>query len=99
MALDPSVWDKLTADRLRQAILEVKRSKLTIRKTPLLVVDRSQSALVRKLGLNKLFLKLENLQLCGSFKIRGIVNFLAVQGLNDDLEKKPRFVTMSAGNF
>jgi threonine dehydratase len=76
-------------ERARAAL----RSKIV--ETPLLQRRADQDTFVGDtLRLSKLSLKLENMQVQGSFKIRGILNVLG-----DPTKRRGKLVTMSAGNF
>ena len=104
--MEVSIWEQLTKERVLAGIKATKESELGVRRTPLLEIDGRQSELVKSLGLRKLYLKLESLQVGGSFKARGIASFLAAHGHTPGHTpdssaslRGRRFVTMSAGNF
>jgi threonine dehydratase len=75
-------------------IKEVKKAEIRIRgyvrKTPL-----EYSPFLSKEGKNKVYLKLENLQLTGSFKIRGAVNKILSLTMED---RERGVITSSSGN-
>ena len=74
---------------------DVRRAELTIRPhlapTPLL----SHPLLSELLGCNA-FVKLENIQQIGAFKIRGAINLLATMG---EIERRKGIVTATRGNY
>ena len=77
-------------DFIDETNLAVKRINNYIRKTPL---DYSQ--FLSNEGKNNTFLKLENFQLTGSFKIRGATNkILSLK----DIERSKGIITASSGN-
>ncbi|XP_043944323.1 serine racemase isoform X2 [Protopterus annectens] len=80
----------LTLQMLQDAREKVKNSPLHVVRTP--VVNINQTALLHHPSCD-LFLKLENLQTTGSFKIRGVANQFAGR------PRGGQFVTMSAGNY
>ncbi|KAJ1161463.1 hypothetical protein NDU88_001948 [Pleurodeles waltl] len=78
----------ISREMLEEARRQVQESPLQIIRTPL--INREETTLSLETKCN-LFLKLENMQNTGSFKIRGVANqFARAQG--------GQFVTMSAGN-
>nr|XP_020457157.1 serine racemase isoform X2 [Monopterus albus] len=82
--------DAVTLNLLREAMETVRSSPLGIINTPL--IPWCQTTLPLSIDCN-IFLKLENMQRTGSFKIRGVAN---------QFTKRPKglhFVTMSAGNY
>ena len=77
-------------DWQKEAEVAYSRIKNIIRKTPL-----EYSHALSRLGDCQVYLKLENMQLTGSFKLRGATNFVL------DLSEKDRnngVVTVSSGN-
>ena len=76
-----------TSEAITRAARRIKPYAL---KTPLLY----SAALSEKTG-SKLYLKMECWQKCGSFKIRGISNFL---GRLEEAKDRSRLVTASSGN-
>lgn len=77
-------------DFIKEAKKAEKRIRSYVRKTPL-----EYSQFLSKEGKNKTYLKLENLQLTGSFKIRGAINKL----LSLSQEDRGRgVITSSSGN-
>ena len=84
-----SVFTRLELDDFERASDRI-RSK--IRQTPLL---KAKQLFHNPLPSRQLFLKLENLQPTGSFKIRGAMNTLSL--LNEE-EKKRGLITASGGN-
>uniref|UniRef100_UPI00398F63AF L-threonine dehydratase catabolic TdcB isoform X2 n=1 Tax=Pristiophorus japonicus TaxID=55135 RepID=UPI00398F63AF len=74
---------------LQEAKETVKRSTLQIIKTPL--IHLPHGAIPIEINCN-LYMKLENMQTTGSFKIRGVANQFSRR------ESGP-FITMSAGNY
>ncbi|XP_061663926.1 L-threonine ammonia-lyase-like [Syngnathoides biaculeatus] len=82
--------DSLTLDLIREARETVRRSPLGVINTPM--VPWSQTTLPAHKA-RSIYIKLENMQTTGSFKIRGVANQFAKR------PKGGRFVTMSAGNY
>ncbi|KPP75629.1 putative serine racemase [Scleropages formosus] len=85
-----SVAASITLEMLKEAWETVRSSPLGVINTPM--IPCSQTTLPLNCG-DSIYLKMENLQRTGSFKIRGVANQLA---------RRPRghpFVTMSAGNY
>ncbi|KAG7454408.1 hypothetical protein MATL_G00259370 [Megalops atlanticus] len=88
--MDETCVDSITIDMLKEARETVRASPLGVINTPM--IHWSQTTLPLNVKSN-IFIKMENLQRTGSFKIRGVANQFA---------KRPRgghFVTMSAGNY
>ncbi|CAJ1054422.1 L-threonine dehydratase catabolic TdcB [Xyrichtys novacula] len=82
--------DLVTLNLLREAMETVKSSPLGVIKTPM--IPWCQTTLPLEISCN-IYIKLENMQKTGSFKIRGVANQFA---------RRPsggHFVTMSAGNY
>ncbi len=77
-------------DFVKEAKKAEKRIRSYIRKTPL-----EYSPFLSKEGKNKTYLKLENLQLTGSFKIRGAINKILSLTLED---REKGVITSSSGN-
>ena len=80
----------ISIDLKKEALEAEKRIRKYVRETPL-----EYSSYLSQLGNCKVFLKLENVQLTGSFKFRGAMNKLL------SLSKKERekgVVTASSGN-
>jgi threonine dehydratase len=76
---------------IKREVLEAEeRIRLHVRQTPLV-----ESLLLSRLTGSKVYLKTENFQVSGSFKIRGAMN--AYLGLTDE-QKKKGIVTASSGN-
>ncbi|XP_061523857.1 L-threonine dehydratase catabolic TdcB-like [Phycodurus eques] len=82
--------DSLTLDLLREARETVRRSPLGVIYTPM--IPWSQTTLPAHKA-HSIYIKLENMQTMGSFKIRGVANQFARR------PKGGHFVTMSAGNY
>jgi threonine dehydratase len=83
--------NELTMGDVYREVLEAgKRIKNYIRETPL-----EHDFFLSRLGGGKVFLKLENLQLTGSFKLRGAFNRLLTLSAE---EKEAGVVTASSGN-
>ncbi|XP_061523860.1 L-threonine dehydratase catabolic TdcB-like [Phycodurus eques] len=82
--------DSITMDLLREARETVRRSPLGVINTPM--IPWSQTTLPAHKA-NSIYIKLENMQTTGSFKIRGVANQFARR------PKGGRFVTMSSGNY
>jgi threonine dehydratase len=81
----------LTArDVYREALAAQKRIRAYVRETPL-----EQDFFLSQQGNCRVFLKLENLQLTGSFKLRGAFNKLLTLG---NREKEKGVITASTGN-
>ncbi|MGH0139031.1 UNVERIFIED_CONTAM: hypothetical protein FKN15_068162 [Acipenser sinensis] len=81
---------QLTLEMLKEARDTVMNSPLGVVNTPL--IPLSQTALPLDVTYN-LYIKMENMQRTGSFKIRGVANQFARR------PKGGHFVTMSAGNY
>ncbi|XP_078409513.1 L-threonine dehydratase catabolic TdcB-like isoform X3 [Cetorhinus maximus] len=79
----------LSLQMLQEARKTVQRSTLQVIKTPL--IHLPHGAIPMKINCN-LYMKLENMQTTGSFKIRGVANQFSRR------ESGP-FITMSAGNY
>jgi threonine dehydratase len=85
------VEEKRLSANLNKEVLEAfERIKKYIRETPL-----EYSPFLSQLGDCNVFLKLENLQITGSFKLRGAMNKLFSL---DESEKQNRVITASSGN-
>src|SRR3954466_8008679 len=84
---DPEIWRDVTGGEVAERV-----RKLT-RVTPLIPAP----ALGRRTGAD-VWLKLENLQRTGSFKLRGAAARLAALALRAGSDGKPRVVAASAGN-
>ena len=106
------VSDKLlTLDDIKSAEEVVRESKLKVRQTPCIQVrggDGSQTCSLfsdieefNPDNWPEIWIKCENLQNTGSFKIRGVASqfdaFTKSQGVGGD--ENPGLVTMSAGNY
>ncbi|XP_062852537.1 L-threonine ammonia-lyase [Trichomycterus rosablanca] len=91
--MEDQLAKSVTFEMLKKAQEMVNSSPLGVNKTP--VIPWSQTTLPLKVSCDVL-LKLENMQMTGSFKIRGVANQFAnkVQQSNGG-----NFVTMSAGNY
>ncbi len=82
---------KSLAEKVRRETLEAeKRIRKHIRETPV-----EHSVYLSQLGSCNVYLKLENLQLTGSFKLRGAVN--KILSLSEE-EKERGLMTASSGN-
>ena len=79
-----------TMDFIKKAKEAERRIRSYIRKTPL-----EYSPFLSKEGKNKTYLKLENLQLTGSFKIRGAINKILSLTIED---RERGVITSSSGN-
>lgn len=77
-------------DIAREVLEGERRIRGYIRETPL-----EHSRFLSELGEAKVYLKLENVQVTGSFKIRGVLNKLLSLDLSDEGKE---FVTASTGN-
>lgn len=77
-------------DFIKEAKKAEKRIRSYVRETPL-----EHSPFLSKEGNNKTYLKLENLQLTGSFKIRGAINKLLSLTIED---REKGVITSSSGN-
>ncbi|XP_046353314.2 L-threonine dehydratase catabolic TdcB-like [Haliotis rufescens] len=88
-------WDLVTVGDMQEARSVITRHPLCVR-TPLLklVQDMFPQLAGHKL---QLYLKLENMQTTGSFKIRGVVN--QMRHLEAQLASDKIPITMSAGNY
>ncbi|XP_039617026.1 L-threonine ammonia-lyase [Polypterus senegalus] len=82
--------ENLTLEMIKDARKLIKESPLGVINTQL--VPWTQTSLHMDISCN-LYLKLENMQKTGSFKIRGVTNQLVKK------TKGEKFVTMSAGNY
>ena len=84
-------WKKENSfDFVQHALDAEKRIREFIRKTPL-----EYSPILSRLGKGRVYLKLENLQISGSFKLRGALNKLLSLS---EAEKTRGIVTASSGN-
>ena len=77
-------------DFIKETKKAEKRIRSYVRKTPL-----EYSQFLSKKGNNKTYLKLENLQLTGSFKIRGAINKILSLTIED---RERGIITSSSGN-
>ncbi|KAK2832403.1 hypothetical protein Q7C36_015865 [Tachysurus vachellii] len=88
--MEDLVAEGITLKMLNDARETVMSSPLGVIKTPMILL--SQTTLPLQVPCNA-YLKLENMQRTGSFKIRGVANQFARRSRGD------HFVTMSAGNY
>ncbi|KAK7490025.1 hypothetical protein BaRGS_00018725 [Batillaria attramentaria] len=84
----------LTLSEIKEAGERLSASGMVVR-TPLL---KEVQAMFPDVGNLHLYLKLENMQTTGSFKIRGVVNQFEKLSATCDLSNK-KLLTMSAGNY
>ena len=91
-ATDPVTRRHVSLETIRQAATIVYEAAV---RTPLVRLDLPPIAAARPAGAPEIFLKLENLQPIGSFKIRGAYN--AVRRLSD-ADRADGVWTVSAGN-
>src|SRR5580765_8863537 len=84
---DPDIWREVTGGEVGE------RVRWLTRVTPLIPAP----ALGRRTGAD-VWLKLENLQRTGSFKLRGAAARIAALALRPGTDAKPRVVAASAGN-
>eukprot|EP01091_Cochliopodium_minus_P006767 TRINITY_DN1674_c1_g1_i1.p1 TRINITY_DN1674_c1_g1~~TRINITY_DN1674_c1_g1_i1.p1 ORF type:complete len:442 (-),score=164.66 TRINITY_DN1674_c1_g1_i1:59-1384(-) len=87
--------DLITFQEIERAQKILEKSTIKIVKTPVLYNCEDMSEQLKSIGANIHF-KLESLQNCGSYKIRGIIHLM--ENLEDE-EVESGVVTMSAGNF
>ena len=87
MAIKPQPWKETL---FQEILLSEKRIRGHIRETP-----AEYSAYLSQLGQCRVYLKCENLQLTGSFKLRGAVN--KILSLSEE-EKNRGLMTASSGN-
>src|SRR6476469_3321201 len=84
---DPEIWRQVTGGDVAE------RVRMLTRVTPLVPAP----ALGRRTGAD-VWLKLENLQRTGSFKLRGAAARIAALALRAGADPKPRVIAASAGN-
>src|SRR3954451_12687903 len=84
---DPEVWREVTGGAVAERVRKL------LRVTPLVPAP----ALGRRTGAD-VWLKLENLQRTGSFKLRGAAARIAALALGAGSDSKPRVIAASAGN-
>ena len=98
----------LTLEEIKEARDIVMNSELNVRRTPCFPVkngDRislfSGTETLQKTGWSEVWLKCENMQNTGSFKIRGVASQFAkaVQWFSQEKVETAELVTMSAGNY
>ncbi|XP_059175865.1 L-threonine dehydratase catabolic TdcB-like isoform X2 [Physella acuta] len=104
MDLDTAI---VNLDQIHEAYAYLKTSPHVVR-TPVLPhiqnlfqrsdkEDEVDDLLVKDLSKVDLYLKMENMQTTGSFKIRGVIN--QMRKVQEKYGKLPKLVTMSAGNY
>ena len=84
------IENSLSINLVKEVLEAFERINKFIRETPL-----EYSPLLSQLGDCNVFLKLENLQITGSFKLRGAMNKLFSL---DEFKKQNRVITASSGN-
>ena len=98
----------LTLDEIKEAREVVMKSELRVRRTPCFPIKSgavsslfSESEALEKSDWSEVWLKCENMQNTGSFKIRGVASQFhkAAEYLREKNESSPSLVTMSAGNY
>ena len=96
----------LTLEEIKEAREIVTRSELKVRRTPCFTVKRgedvslfSESETLQTSNWSEVWLKCENMQNTGSFKIRGVASQFARAGqyFREQNIGTPDLVTMSAG--
>jgi len=86
-SFDPEIWREVTGGAVAERVRRLTRV------TPLIPAP----ALGRRTGAD-VWLKLENLQRTGSFKLRGAAARIAALALRAEPDRKPRVIAASAGN-
>ena len=98
----------LTLEEIKEARDIVMNSELNVRRTPCFPVKKgdtislfSGTETLQKTGWSEVWLKCENMQNTGSFKIRGVASQFAraVRWFNEEKVERAELVTMSAGNY
>ena len=98
----------LTLEEIRETRDIVMNSELKVRRTPCFPVKKGDTSslfsgteTLQKTGWSEVWLKCENMQNTGSFKIRGVASQFAkaAKFFSDEKVETPELVTMSAGNY
>ena len=97
----------LSLQQIKDAREIVRKSELKVRRTPCLPVKTgdeislfSECEALQRSDWSEVWLKCENMQNTGSFKIRGVAaQFNRAAEFFSQTEKTPELVTMSAGNY
>ena len=98
----------LTLEEIKETRDVVMASELNVRRTPCFPVKKgdmsslfSGAGTLENTGWAEVWLKCENMQNTGSFKIRGVASQFAkaVKFFSEEKVDRPELVTMSAGNY
>ena len=98
----------LTLEEIKEARDVVRNSELNVRRTPCFPVKNgdvsslfSETETLHNTDWSEVWLKCENMQNTGSFKIRGVASQFAkaVKFFSEEKVVRPELVTMSAGNY